>query len=130
MTTPIPSVRNPRLRRPETVPVGLNVSVGKSLRPAIQKIVQELNPEKIVLFGSYAYGDPNADSDVDLLVIMKTKASLKDRSWAVSRLLLPRPFPVDILVKTPREVKKALESGDFFLKEILTRGKVLYDRTQ
>jgi len=106
------------------------VSVGKSLRPAIQKIVQELNPEKIVLFGSYAYGMPNPHSDVDLLVIMKTKAPLKERSWAVSRLLLPRPFPVDILVKTPQEIKKGLDTGDFFLKEILTRGKVLYERNQ
>ena len=130
MTTPTFPLKTPRLRRPETVPAGLTVSVGKSLRPAIQKIVQELNPEKIVLFGSYAYGMPNPHSDVDLLVIMKTKASLKDRSWAVSRLLLPRPFPVDILVKTPGEVKKGLETGDFFLKEILTRGKVLYDRNQ
>ena len=123
-------LRTPRLRSPETIPAGLKVSVGKSLRPAIQKIVQELNPEKIVLFGSYAYGTPNPHSDVDLLVIMKTKASLKDRSWAVSRLLLPRPFPVDILVKTPSEVKKSLDAGDFFLKEILKRGKVLYDRNK
>ena len=130
MTTPAFPLKTPRLRRPETIPAGLQVSVGKSLRPAIQKIVQELNPEKIVLFGSYAYGIPNPHSDVDLLVIMKTNASLKDRSWAVSQLLLPRPFPVDILVKTPEEVKKGLETGDFFLKEILTRGKVLYDRNQ
>ena len=123
-------LKTPRLRHPETVPTGLKVSVGKSLRPAIQRIVQELNPEKIVLFGSYAYGNPNPDSDVDLLVIMDTKASHKDRSWAVSRLLLPRPFPVDILVKTPREVKEGLETGDFFLREILSRGKVLYDRSE
>ena len=51
MTTPAFPLKTPRLRRPETVPAGLKVSVGKSLRPAIQKIVQELNPEKIVLFG-------------------------------------------------------------------------------
>lgn len=130
MTATMYPVRIPRLQHPETIPLGLKVSVGKSLRPAIQKIVQELNPEKIILFGSYAYGTPNPHSDVDLLVVMKTRSSLKDRSWAVSRLLLPRPFPVDILVKTPTEVEKALESGDFFLKEILTRGKVLYDRSK
>jgi len=130
MTTTIYPVKVSRLRRPETVPVGLKVSVGKSLRPAIQKIVAELNPEKIILFGSYAYGTPNPHSDVDLLVIMKTRASLKERSWAVSRLLLPRPFPVDILVKTPKEVKEAIEARDFFLKDILTRGKVLYDRSK
>ncbi|MGC1377873.1 MAG: nucleotidyltransferase domain-containing protein [Anaerolineales bacterium] len=130
MVATVYPVKTSRLRRPETVPVGLKVSVGKSLRPAIQKIVRELNPEKIVLFGSYAYGMPNPDSDVDLLVIMQTNASLKERSWAVSRLLLPRPFPVDILVKTPEEIEKALGAKDFFVQEILTRGQVLYDRSK
>lgn len=130
MTTAMYPVKISRLRHPETVPVGLKVSVGKSLRPAIQKIVAELRPEKIILFGSYAYGKPSPHSDVDLLVIMKTRASLKERSWAVSRLLLPRPFPVDILVKTPKEVEKSLKTGDFFLQDILTRGKVLYDRSK
>lgn len=130
MTNMVSSVKAPRLRRPETVPLGLKVPVGKSLRPAVQRIVQELKPEKVILFGSYAYGTPNPHSDVDLLVIMKTNASPKDRSWAISRLLLPRPFPVDILVKTPKEVDKALKSGDFFLKEILTQDKVLYDRSK
>ena len=129
MTTTHPPVKLPQLRRPETVPAGLKVSVGKSLHPAIQRIVRELNPEKIVLFGSYAYGAPTRHSDVDLLVILDTKDSLKERSWAVSRLLLPRPFPVDILVKTPEEVEKALAAGDFFLQEILSRGKVLYERS-
>jgi predicted nucleotidyltransferase len=130
MTTAIYPVKISRLRYPKTVPAGLKASVGKSLRPAVQKIVAELNPEKIILFGSYAYGTPNQHSDVDLLIIMKTKASLKERSWAVSRLLLPRPFPVDILVKTPKEVESGLKAGDFFLKEILMRGKVLYDRSK
>jgi len=116
------------LRNPQTVPLGLKVSVGRSLRPAIQRIVDELKPERIILFGSYAYGKPTPHSDVDLLVVLKTNLSLKERSWKVSRLLLPRPFPVDILVKTPREIEKALKSGDFFVQEILKRGKVLYER--
>jgi predicted nucleotidyltransferase len=116
------------LRNPQTIPVGLKVSVGKSLPPAIQKIVDELKPEKIILFGSYAYGKPTPHSDVDLLVVLKTNLTLKERSWKVSRLLLPRPFPVDILVKTPKEIEKALKSGDFFMQEIFTRGKVLYER--
>lgn len=118
------------LRLPKTVPVGMTVPVGKSLRPAIQRIADELKPEKIILFGSYAYGTPNSHSDVDLLVVLKTNTSLKERSWKVSRLLLPRPFPVDILVKTPKELETALRSGDFFLKEIMTRGKVLYERNK
>jgi len=118
------------LRQPEIIPVGLKVPVGKSLRPAIKKIVDELKPEKVILFGSFAYGTPNSNSDVDLLVIMNTRASHKDRSWAVSRLLLPRPFPVDILVKTPKEIEEDLKSGDFFIREILTSGKVLYERNK
>ena len=130
MATINSSVNISGLRNPQTIPVGLKVSVGKSLRPAIQKIVGELNPEKIILFGSYAYGKPTPHSDVDLLIILKTTAPLKERSWMVSRLLLPRPFPVDILVKTPKEVEKDLNSGDFFLQEILTRGKVLYERNK
>ena|ERR1041384_3154581 len=122
------SVNISGLRNPNTIPMGLKVSVGRSLRPAIQRIVDALKPEKIILFGSYAYGKPNQHSDVDLLVVLKTKEPLKERSWMVSRLLLPRPFPVDILVKTPKEIEKALKTGDFFLEEILTRGKVLYER--
>ena len=128
MTTINSSVNISGLRNPQTIPKGLKISVGRSLRPAIQKVVDELRPEKIILFGSYAYGKPTPHSDVDLLIILKTNASLKERSWMVSRLLLPRPFPVDILVKTPKEIEKALKSGDFFLREILTRGKVLYER--
>jgi len=126
MTTP--TLAKFSLRQPEIIPVGLKVSVGKSLRPAIKRIVDELKPEKVILFGSFAYGHPNSYSDVDLLVIMDTSAPHKDRSWAVSRLLLPRPFPVDILVKTPKEVEEDMKSGDFFLREILTRGKVLYEQ--
>jgi uncharacterized protein len=128
MTTTNSSVNISGLRNPQTIPMGLKVSVGRSLRPAIQRIAEELNPEKIILFGSYAYGKPNPHSDVDLLIVLQTNVSLKERSWMVSRLLLPRPFPVDILVKTPKEIEKALKSGDFFLQEILTRGKVLYER--
>src|SRR5689334_22867681 len=62
------SVNISGLRNPNTIPMGLKVSVGRSLRPAVQRIVDGLNPEKIILFGSYAYGKPNPHSDVDLLV--------------------------------------------------------------
>ena len=89
-----------------------------------------MRPDKIILFGSYANGRPTPDSDVDLLVVMNTTASSKERSWAVSKLLIPRPFPVDILVRTPKEIKLALGKGDFFIEEIVTQGKVLYERRE
>jgi predicted nucleotidyltransferase len=103
--------------------------VEKTLPPAIKRLVLELKPEKIILFGSYAYGKPTPDSDVDLLIVMKTRSNAIDRYVAVSNILYPRDFPVDIIVKTPKEIKEEEKKrGNFFLREIITRGKVLYER--
>jgi uncharacterized protein len=95
----------------------------------VRRIVTALHPEKIILFGSYVYGTPSSDSDVDLLVILETRARPADRYVAVSRLIRPRPFPLDILVKTPDEIAQALEKGDSFIREIVARGRVLYERS-
>jgi predicted nucleotidyltransferase len=107
--------------------------VAQTLPQAIERIVAALKPEKIILFGSYADGNPTHDSDVDLLVIMETKKKRANRYLAVSSLLHPRQFPVDIIVKTPKEVEEALKGGkdnSFFIREIIKKGKVLYDRHQ
>jgi len=102
----------------------------RTLRKVVRRMVQALRPEKIILFGSYAYGIPSPDSDVDLLVIMETSASPAERYLTVSRLLRPRPFPVDILVKTPDEIRRALDQGDFFIREIITQGLILYEQNR
>ena len=105
--------------------------VAETLPQAVKKIVRELDPEKIILFGSYAHGTPTHDSDVDLLVIMETDGDEKERYRAVSMQLYPRQFPVDIIVKTPKEVEEALRGGvdnGFFIREIIKQGKVLYDQ--
>jgi uncharacterized protein len=107
--------------------------VSQTLPQAINRIVSELKPEKIILFGSYAYGTPTPDSDVDLLVVVETNGRNKETYRAVSRLLYPRQFPVDIIVKTPTEVEEALKGGvdnAFFIREIVKKGKVLYDRNK
>jgi predicted nucleotidyltransferase len=98
------------------------------LSDAVGRIVKELQPDRIILFGSQVYGYPNQDSDVDLLIIMKTEDRPIKRVSKVSRLLRPRPFPVDIFVRTPDEIQHRVKMGDQFIMEILTRGKVLYDR--
>lgn len=113
---------------PAITPIGSDAPVSETLPKAVQRIVRALHPEKIILFGSYAYGNPTPDSDVDLLVVMKTRASRKERFLAVSRLLMPRPFAVDIIVMTPQEIKTALKQGNFFIDEIVSQGKVLYER--
>lgn len=115
---------------PAIVPAGLERRVSDELPRVVERIVARLDPEMVVLFGSYAYGIPTVDSDVDLLVIMDTEVPRKERSWLVSRLLIPRPFPVDILVKTPEEIETALAGRDFFIQEIMARGKVLYERSE
>lgn len=102
--------------------------VSETLPDAVRKIASALKPEKIILFGSYAYGKPTPDSDVDLLVVMETQKTRKERIVDVSLLLHPRPFPVDILVKTPQEIAFALQQGDFFLREIMEKGKILYEQ--
>ena len=112
----------------EVTPIGCQRPVSEMLPLAVQRIAQALDPERIILFGSYAYGKPTPDSDVDLLVVMNTPAQRAERYLLVSRLLIPRPFAVDILVRTPQEIEQARAVGDFFIEEIVAHGKVLYER--
>lgn len=114
---------------PGVRPPGFAPVTEEGLDEIVARIVTELQPQKIILFGSYVYGTPSEDSDVDLLVIMETDDRSADRYVAVSRLIRPRPFPLDIIVKTPDEIAQALEQGDFFIREIITQGRVLYERS-
>jgi predicted nucleotidyltransferase len=103
--------------------------VAKTLPKAVKRLVAELKPEKIILFGSYAYGTPTPDSDVDLLIVMKTRARPIDRYVTASNVLYPREFPVDIVVKTPREIQAEFKKkSNFFMREVLAKGKVIYER--
>lgn len=92
-----------------------------------QKIVKQVQPEKIILFGSFAWGTPGPDSDVDLLVIKET-----DNPRAVAReiddALFPRPCPIDVIVYRPDQVEERRQRDDMFITDILTNGKVLYAR--
>lgn len=91
-----------------------------------RRIAEEFEPERIVLFGSYANGSPSEDSDVDLLVVMPFKGKSVDKSVEI-RLKIRPPFPMDLLVRTPLKVEERLGMGDDFMKEIVETGKVLYE---
>ncbi|MCI0552913.1 MAG: nucleotidyltransferase domain-containing protein [Anaerolineae bacterium] len=93
-----------------------------------QKVAKQFNPHKIILFGSYAYGKPTADSDVDILVVMPFKGRNPKKATEIWMATQPK-FPVDIIVRKPSELKKRLRLGDFFLREITQKGKVLYQNT-
>jgi predicted nucleotidyltransferase len=85
-----------------------------------QQIAKQFNPEKIILFGSYAYGKPTEDSDVDILVIMPFHGRNPEKAteiWMATK----SKFPIDIMVRKPAELKKRLEMGDFFLREVVEK---------
>ena len=103
----------PVIQNPSIVTVGLSVPIVQALPAAVDRIVQVLHPEKVILFGSFANGSPTPDSDVDLMDIMESDLPTSQCYLAVSRMLDPRPFPVDILVKRPDEIEEALKKGDF-----------------
>jgi len=100
----------------------------KWLQEAVQRIVTAFAPDRIILFGSHAWGAPAPDSDVDLLIIMGDGERPARRSARIARLLLDVPFPIDILVRTPDEIEHRLRIGDHFIREILERGVALYER--
>jgi len=100
----------------------------RAIRALVKQIAEKFQPEKIILFGSYAYGKPKPESDVDLLVVMETSLRSRQQRLEISRALSPRPFPLDIIVRTPRELEERIALGDIFLREIMTQGKVVYEQ--
>jgi predicted nucleotidyltransferase len=95
-----------------------------------KRIVENFHPEKVVLFGSYAYGKPTIESDVDLLVIMKSNDRPAKRSAKVISVCRPRHLGMDVIVITPEELERQLAGFDPFLEEALSKGKVLYESTR
>jgi uncharacterized protein len=98
----------------------------KTIQDFRNRITAECQPERIILFGSYAYGTPEADSDLDILVIVDHGDSGPKKAAEILSRINPR-FPVDLVVRTGDEVKSRLQADDFFLAEILNHGRVLYE---
>ena len=100
----------------------------KEITKILVKLIAEYDPQQVILFGSYAYGNPRSDSDIDLLIIKDTPERFIDRWVTVRRILsdAQRSFPLDTLILTPQEVAHRLAVGDQFVAEILERGEVLY----
>ena len=92
-----------------------------------RRIGEKFRPEKIILFGSYAYGTPHAESDVDLLVIMPAR-NVIDQSVRICQAF-ERPFALDLIVRTPRQIEWGLRTDDcdWFLREVIDKGRVLYE---
>ena len=98
------------------------------LQEIVRRITTAVQPEKIILFGSYAYGLPKKDSDLDLLIIKKTKLPRHKRSLPVYNALRGLIIPKDIIVYTPEEVKEWEGVPQSFIASIIQRGRVLYEK--
>ena len=103
----------------------LDMVTMRDIRAAASQIAAQFQPQRIILFGSYAYGTPSTDSDVDLLVLIKG-TRVHDRALGI-REAIDFKFPVDLLVRSPDEFNRRLRWGDQFLREIQRKGKVLYE---
>jgi predicted nucleotidyltransferase len=120
---------NKRLPKAEAHPArwyrGADIPL-RVIRRFARQVAERFGPEKIILFGSHAYGQPHADSDVDVLVVMPARNEL-DQAVRI-RLAVDYNFPLDLLVRTPRNLAWRLAEGDSFLRAIVSKGKVLYEK--
>ncbi len=103
-------------------------AVKDTIQSILDKLVTGYAPQKVILYGSHAYGNPRPDSDIDLLIIKETTARFFDRMFMVRRILTNpgRSLPVEPIVLTPEEVARRLAIGDQFIAEIMEKGEVLY----
>lgn len=98
------------------------------LKKILDKLITDYQPERVILFGSYAWGLPHEDSDLDLLIIKETEARPLDRCYETRMMVseVQGTTPVDIFVLTPREMDDRLAVMDPFVQEIVNRGIELY----
>jgi predicted nucleotidyltransferase len=95
----------------------------------VQKIVFQFDPLQVILFGSYATGNPTSDSDLDLFVVMASDLPRHKRSAKIRLLFPSAPCPMDILVYTPQEVERWSGVINHIVTNAITTGKLLYDRS-
>lgn len=106
----------------------MNKATQDEIRNFVNEVGNRFNPERIILFGSHASGSTTSDSDVDLLVVMDFEGRPHQQAFEI-RKSVKRSFPLDLLIRRPADVDRRLRMGDFFFKEIMQKGKVLYERT-
>ena len=98
----------------------------EGIRSVTRQIVHQFRPQKVILFGSYAYGQPTEDSDVDLLVLMDMDEPPLHVAAKIAAAV-EHPFPLDIVVRTPTEFVAAIQRKGVFATEVATKGVTLYE---
>ena len=95
---------------------------------AVDRLVAAARPRRVILFGAYTRGTATPASDVDRLVVLDEALSFAERYRLVGGALLPRPFPIDLIVLGQDGLDAQLEAGSPFYRDVLIRGRVLYER--
>ena len=110
-------------------PPGFKPFTKELLAGIINQISKNSEVKKIILFGSYAYPDctPTPDSDIDIFIVMDTNIERGKRIHSIAPLLHPYYFPMDMIIRTPQEIFESLEKGDLFIREIMEKGRVIYE---
>jgi predicted nucleotidyltransferase len=98
----------------------------ENIRAFVKRVADEFHPKRVILFGSYAYGRPTPDSDVDLLVVMPHDGPAAVQAAEI-RKRVRAGFPMDLVVRSPEEIDRRLAMDDFFIREVIERGKPLYE---
>ena len=91
-----------------------------------RKIGEVAHAQKVILFGSYANGQANKSSDVDLLVVAESSLPRHKRSRELYRCICPLRFPVDIVVYTPEELRRSNTTQVSFVSQALLEGQTVY----
>jgi predicted nucleotidyltransferase len=100
----------------------------RDIKKWCETVAGEFRPEQIIIFGSYAYGSPTEDSDVDVLVVMPLARGRRDVQQAAAiRERVPAPFPMDVIVRSPQEIARRLALGDGFMASVLRDGQTMYE---
>lgn len=95
----------------------------------VNKIATGYDPDKIILFGSYAAGDPNENSDLDIFIIKDTDIPRPQRTIQVRKMLYGSMVPIDLIVYTPQEIDDSKENQYSFVHEVINKGKIIYERS-
>ncbi len=100
----------------------------ENINKIVDQISNNFHTSKIILFGSWAYGSPENHSDVDLLVIMDYHGSPRKQAASILQEI-DYHVPLDLLVRSSDQISRRMKDGDFFIKDIIEKGKVLYERS-
>ena len=113
----------------DVAPVGKRNRVPMAaIEQTVEQIVEKFHPHKVILFGSHAYGNPHPESDVDLLVVMETSRTGAQQAVEILQAV-NSTFGLDLIVYTPQRITQRLNWGDSFLREVVTKGLIIYEST-